>query len=260
MRLARPCPEAARDLRWFELALVVPLVACLLTLSAWPAAISDRALPPRAEGSEPRRDRHADRRLAGPVALAGAPRGRGPVPLGAVLVPAIARRPFSAVLLPAALSRPGSSRNRVRPLAERRGADRRDDGSATDSPSTRRSSSAAPACSPRSRAGATAAGATWASTTRCSRSRARDALLRRAGAITFLGLEWFSIALYVLCALDTQREHSLEAGLKYLIVGSFGSSILLFSALVYGATGELGFGAIREYPARTTPSSWSVSR
>ena len=60
----------------------------------------------------------------------------------------------------------------------------------------------------------------------------------------FLGLEWLSIALYVLCALDTHRERSLEAGLKYLIVGSFGSAILLFgSALVYGATGELGFDA-----------------
>ena len=61
----------------------------------------------------------------------------------------------------------------------------------------------------------------------------------------FLGLEWFSIALYILCALDTHRETSLEAGLKYLIVGSFGSGILLFgSALVYGATGELGFASI----------------
>ena len=63
----------------------------------------------------------------------------------------------------------------------------------------------------------------------------------------FLGLEWFSIALYVLCAMDTHREASLESGLKYLIVGSFGSSILLFgSALVYGATGELEFGAIAQ--------------
>ena len=61
----------------------------------------------------------------------------------------------------------------------------------------------------------------------------------------FLGLEWFSIALYILCALDTHRATSLEAGLKYLVVGSFGSAILLFgSALVYGATGELGFSAI----------------
>ncbi len=63
----------------------------------------------------------------------------------------------------------------------------------------------------------------------------------------FLGLEWFSIALYILVALDTHRKESLEAGLKYLIVGSFGSAILLFgSALTYGATGELGFNAIRD--------------
>ena len=32
-----------RDLRPAELAIVVPLVACLLALSAWPAAISERA-------------------------------------------------------------------------------------------------------------------------------------------------------------------------------------------------------------------------
>jgi NADH-quinone oxidoreductase subunit N len=63
----------------------------------------------------------------------------------------------------------------------------------------------------------------------------------------FLGLEWFSIALYVLCAMDTHREESLESGLKYLIVGSFGSGILLFgAALVYGATGELGFSQIAD--------------
>ncbi|MBD0317207.1 MAG: NADH-quinone oxidoreductase subunit N, partial [Thermoleophilia bacterium] len=61
----------------------------------------------------------------------------------------------------------------------------------------------------------------------------------------FLGLEWFSIALYVLTALAVHRLGSLEAGLKYLIVGSFGSAVLLFgSALVYGATGELEFSAI----------------
>ena len=66
----------------------------------------------------------------------------------------------------------------------------------------------------------------------------------------FLGLEWFSIALYIMCALDTHRATSLEAGLKYLIVGSFGSGILLFgSALVYGATGELSFAAIAETAA-----------
>jgi NADH-quinone oxidoreductase subunit N len=73
------------------------------------------------------------------------------------------------------------------------------------------------------------------------------AFLATAGNLMtlFLGLEWFSISLYILCAMDTERVGSLEAGLKYLIVGSFGSAVLLFgSALVYGATGELGFGAI----------------
>jgi NADH-quinone oxidoreductase subunit N len=61
----------------------------------------------------------------------------------------------------------------------------------------------------------------------------------------FLGLEWFSLCLYVLVAIDTERETSLEAGLKYVIVGGFGSAVLLFgSALVYGATAELGFSQI----------------
>ncbi len=61
----------------------------------------------------------------------------------------------------------------------------------------------------------------------------------------FLALEWFSICLYILCAVEVERERSLEAGLKYLIVGSFGSAFLLFgSALVYGATGQLAFERI----------------
>jgi NADH-quinone oxidoreductase subunit N len=61
----------------------------------------------------------------------------------------------------------------------------------------------------------------------------------------FLSLEWFSIALYVMCAIDYDLEGALEAGLKYLIVGSFGSAALLFgSALVYGATGTISFHGI----------------
>ena len=61
----------------------------------------------------------------------------------------------------------------------------------------------------------------------------------------FLGLEWFSIALYVLTAIDIDLVGSLEAGLKYLIIGAVGSATLLFgSALVYGVTGQLSFTAI----------------
>jgi NADH-quinone oxidoreductase subunit N len=61
----------------------------------------------------------------------------------------------------------------------------------------------------------------------------------------FLGLEWLSISLYILCAIDRDLIGSLEAGLKYLIVGGFGSAVLLFgSALVYGETGHLDFAGI----------------
>jgi NADH-quinone oxidoreductase subunit N len=61
----------------------------------------------------------------------------------------------------------------------------------------------------------------------------------------FLGLEWFSLCLYILVAIDSERDTSLEAGLKYLIIGGFGSAVLLFgSALVYGATAQLSFSEI----------------
>jgi NADH-quinone oxidoreductase subunit N len=61
----------------------------------------------------------------------------------------------------------------------------------------------------------------------------------------FLAFELFSIPLYVLCAADLRREGSLEAGLKYLIIGSLGSATLLFGmALIYGATGATDFTAI----------------
>ncbi len=61
----------------------------------------------------------------------------------------------------------------------------------------------------------------------------------------FLGLELLSIALYVLCATELRRAGSLEAGLKYLVVGSVGSATLLYGlALIYGATGATDFGEI----------------
>jgi NADH-quinone oxidoreductase subunit N len=61
----------------------------------------------------------------------------------------------------------------------------------------------------------------------------------------FIGLELLSIPLYVLCATEMRREHSLESGLKYLIVGSVGSATLLYGlALIYGATGATDFATI----------------
>jgi NADH-quinone oxidoreductase subunit N len=63
----------------------------------------------------------------------------------------------------------------------------------------------------------------------------------------FLGIELLSIPLYVLCATDLRRSTSLEAGLKYLVIGSVGSATLLYGlALVYGATGATRFADIAE--------------
>src|SRR4051794_34676855 len=61
----------------------------------------------------------------------------------------------------------------------------------------------------------------------------------------FVALELFSLALYTLCALDVRSLSSLEAGLKYLIIGSVGSAFLLFGAgLIYGATKSFRFDRI----------------
>ena len=61
----------------------------------------------------------------------------------------------------------------------------------------------------------------------------------------FLGFELLSIPLYILCATHLSREHSLESGLKYLIIGSVGSATLLYGlALLYGATGSTDFSGI----------------
>jgi NADH-quinone oxidoreductase subunit N len=109
--------------------------------------------------------------------------------------------------------------------------------------------------------GAVVVFASWGERRRANRAE-YYALLATAGAgmvffvgadnlmTLFLGLEWFSLCLYVLVAIDTERETSLEAGLKYLVVGGFGSAVLLFgSALVYGATGELSFSQIASAPS-----------
>jgi NADH-quinone oxidoreductase subunit N len=63
----------------------------------------------------------------------------------------------------------------------------------------------------------------------------------------FVGIELLSIPLYVLCATELRRRTSLEAGLKYLVIGSVGSATLLYGlALVYGATGAMQFDAIAD--------------
>ncbi|MHB8719647.1 MAG: NADH-quinone oxidoreductase subunit N [Candidatus Dormibacteria bacterium] len=57
--------------------------------------------------------------------------------------------------------------------------------------------------------------------------------------VMFLAYELLSIALYLLSGFSRNESRSLEAGLKYLLLGGFASAILLFGmALVYGETGH----------------------
>jgi len=66
--------------------------------------------------------------------------------------------------------------------------------------------------------------------------------------VLFLGLETLSIAVYVMAAMHSRRAESLEAGLKYFVLGAFSSAFLLYGmAMVYGATGSLNLIEIRAY-------------
>lgn len=66
-------------------------------------------------------------------------------------------------------------------------------------------------------------------------------------AMFFLGIEVLSIALYILAASRRLDLKSNEAGMKYFLMGSFASGILLFGiCLVYGAMGTFDVAEISE--------------
>ncbi len=61
----------------------------------------------------------------------------------------------------------------------------------------------------------------------------------------YLGLELQSLALYVVAAINRDSVRSTEAGLKYFVLGSLSSGMMLYGiTLVYGYTGNTGFEAI----------------
>src|SRR4051794_17381961 len=70
--------------------------------------------------------------------------------------------------------------------------------------------------------------------------------------VIFVALEVLSIPLYVLAAYDRVRSRSLEAGMKYFLLGAFSSAILLYGiALVYGATGTTSLSGIATFLSQT---------
>jgi NADH-quinone oxidoreductase subunit N len=77
-------------------------------------------------------------------------------------------------------------------------------------------------------------------------------MLAMAGAndliVVFVALEVLSIPLYVLAAYDRTRARSLEAGIKYFVLGAFSSAVLLYGvALMYGATGTTSLIGIQNF-------------
>lgn len=61
-------------------------------------------------------------------------------------------------------------------------------------------------------------------------------------ASLFVAIELITVSFYILVSFDRSRWASVEAGVKYLIMGAMSSAILVFGiALVYGSTSELRF-------------------
>ena len=61
----------------------------------------------------------------------------------------------------------------------------------------------------------------------------------------FVSLEVMSISVYILIALFKEEERSLEAGLKYFVMGSVGAGVLVYGlAILYGLSGTTLYSGV----------------
>lgn len=68
-------------------------------------------------------------------------------------------------------------------------------------------------------------------------------------ALLFVALELITVTFYILVSFQRRRLASLEAGVKYLILGALSSAFLVYGiALIYGASGTLGFTPRADLP------------
>lgn len=64
----------------------------------------------------------------------------------------------------------------------------------------------------------------------------------------FVGLELMTITLFIMVSWSRRDGKSLEAGMKYVIAGTFSSAFLLYGiAYVYGYTGTVRLGQVAQY-------------
>ncbi|KAA6185244.1 NADH-quinone oxidoreductase subunit NuoN [Thiohalocapsa marina] len=68
----------------------------------------------------------------------------------------------------------------------------------------------------------------------------------------YLGLELLALCLYALVAFDRDSKAGSEAAMKYFVLGSIGTGMLLYGiSMLYGATGGIGFGDVAAAVAAT---------
>jgi NADH-quinone oxidoreductase subunit N len=76
-------------------------------------------------------------------------------------------------------------------------------------------------------------------------------------AMFFLGIEVLSISLYILAASQRLNVKSNEAGMKYFLLGSFASGIILFGiCFIYGAMGSFDVAEITEWSRSAELPIW----
>lgn len=64
-------------------------------------------------------------------------------------------------------------------------------------------------------------------------------------SMLFVSVELITVTFYILTSFQRGRQKSLEAGVKYLILGSLASAFMVYGiALIFGMTGKLNFQAV----------------
>jgi NADH-quinone oxidoreductase subunit N len=71
----------------------------------------------------------------------------------------------------------------------------------------------------------------------------------------FIGLELLSIPLYILAGFTRDKVYSIEAALKYFLLGAFSTGFIVYGiALLYGATGRIDLDGIAQVVASSDAS------
>lgn len=75
----------------------------------------------------------------------------------------------------------------------------------------------------------------------------------------YLGLELQALSLYLLASFNVKSIKSSEAGIKYFILGSLASGLLLFGiSLVYGYSATTNFSVLQEFIGKLKPEEMPI--